>query len=514
MLLYFDGFDMHTRVLDSLDVGGGSMQDGGRYWRGGTITLYDFEEGYEVGNAMKITSSGINSAGKIPTGQEARWGFWAKFNPNASFDMSQFTRPGLIIRFGNTAGGAAYISSVADGIIGSTAAGILTDQWAYYEFYANVVTGVFQFSRNGSLLINGTGTPDLSAGTWGVKFGNDTLSSAPQFLVDHLWITDGAFPEGTDILGVQVVGAADGYEGDDGFKGSLVIGGAQYQTETARPVISSQLPYAAGRNLVNVINYPFAVNPATGLPWDSASFSSIEQWGLCYGQLGSAPGKIRLAGVVFAYLDYNEGRPLVRNLKATSAAAFSGPWTKSNESLSYAAHVNTYPRPDTYLEEDALSLYIDGEGCLLFNLNVELPDEPVISQTGITFAEEFRTDYTDWVRVDGAGVNYDSSFVSGYGIYGEGNRKFQSNYITLNFENVFQGGAYIQGLWDYSVDPDTGRWSMRQNVYKQTDGFKHGTRRLKIRGHGKTLQLRVSSQAGKPFKINGWTILITSNTNV
>jgi len=142
------------------------------------------------------------------------------------------------------------------------------------------------------------------------------------------------------------------------------------------------------------------------------------------------------------------------------------------------------------------------------------PIDAVFQDVGVTFAEEFREDYTDWVRIDGSGVNFDSMFVSGYGVYGDGNRKVQSNYVTVNYEYVPTGGAYIQGLWDYTIDPDTGRWSMKQNVYKDDAGYKHGTRRLKIRGHGKTLQLRVSSRDGKPFKINGWTILVSSNTNV
>ena len=144
------------------------------------------------------------------------------------------------------------------------------------------------------------------------------------------------------------------------------------------------------------------------------------------------------------------------------------------------------------------------------------PLDPPLLKTGLTFGEESRTDYTDWVRAlsVGTGVDYVSSFSAGYGVYGEGNRKFQSNYITVNYKDVEQGGAYLQGVWDYSTHSDNSRWSSKQSVYHQPSNHKHGHRKLKVRGHGKSLQVRVSNKGNTPFEINGWSILVTSNTDV
>lgn len=518
-LLYFEGFDLHTRVLNSLDPGAGAAQDAGYYWRGGTITRYDFPTGYNSGNAMNVTSGGTNNAGSVSLGgYVGRIGFWGKIDSDHSVAFVSIGRPGLNINFTHAGFGQMAITHNISGTLGVSASGVIDDEWAYYEIFCNAPAGVYQFSRNGVLQVNVFGGPVTNSGfEFGVTLGTPSLSTAPDLLIDHLWITDGAFPAGTDVLGVQVAAAIDKYDSAiDAFVGSIIIDGDRYVTPMAAAVVSSQASYAAGENLANVVNFKFNNDPSTGSPWTRASYETIEKWGLCYVERGSPPGTMRVISMVLATLEYNDGEPLVVNRAVDGAGEFSGPWVRSDPTKSFSWHLQNVPRETVILEANARALYIDGEGCALFRGPAEAanPVAPVFQEIGVTFAEEFREDYTDWVRIDGVGSNFDSYFVSGYGIYGDGNRKFQSNYVTVNFENVPTGGAYIQGLWDYTIDPDTGRWSMNQNIYKDTDGYKHGTRRLKIRGHGKTLQLRVSSKDGKPFKINGWTILVTSNTNV
>lgn len=513
-LLYFDGFDLHNRVLNGLDVGAGSMQDAGYYWRAGTITRYDFPAGYQEGNSLRVTTSGTNNGGGIGlNGRTGRVGFWATWNPTRVLSLVVASRPGWSAEVSVDTSGVVtfFVNGVS---IGS--ASVNPSEWAYYETYFNAQGGQYSFSQNGITLIQGTATPLTSGGNLAISLGNASLDSSPNYRVDHLWITDGPFPSGSDILGVQVVGALDKYESlNDGFVGSLVIAGNRYVSNFMSPVVQSQANYADGLNLVNVLNFMFTTDPSTGSPWTRDSFNTIEKWGLCYVPRSSR-GTMRVAGLLLATLEYNNGRPLVKNRKVDGAGEFSGPWSRSNSTKSFSWHLQDVPREDIPLVEHAKSLFIGGEGCALFRGPAETvePTIPEFQEVGVTFAEEFREDYTDWVRVDGVGANFDSFFISGYGVYGDGNRKFQSNYVTVNYENVPTGGAYIQGLWDYTIDPDTGRWSMKQNVYKDTDGHKHGTRKLKIRGHGKTLQLLVSSRDGRPFKINGWTIMVTSNTSV
>lgn len=517
-LLYFDGFDLNTRILSGLDVGAGSMQDAGHYWRGGTITRYDFPVGYQEGRSFRVTTSGTNDARGINLGGiVGRVGMWAAWNSSTrSLDILRMSRPDFSARVVSNTNGS--ISLIVDGVQYATGAVLdSSDDWAYYEFFGDAENGVYSLHKNGFPVWSVTGVPGiLPTRALVVGLGNPSLNSAPNYRVDHFWVTDGPFPEGDEILGVQVVAAADRYESSSaGFVGSLVIGGARYESGFQGALVMSQAPYAQGLNLVNVLGYRFSSDPSSGLPWSRDRFASIEKWGLCYvPRLDSA--KQRIVGLLLATLEYNNGRPLVVNRPVGGSVEFSGPWTRSDNTKSFAWHLQESPRQFILRAEDTPSVYADGPGCLLFPGPAEVPNpvRPDFTDVGITFAEEFREDYTDWVKIDGVGANYDSSFVSGYGIYGDGNRKFQSNYVTVNYEHVPTGGAYIQGLWDYTTDPDTGRWSMKQNVYKQEDGFKHGTRRLKIRGHGKTLQLRISSKPGQPFKVNGWTIMVTSNTSV
>lgn len=144
-----------------------------------------------------------------------------------------------------------------------------------------------------------------------------------------------------------------------------------------------------------------------------------------------------------------------------------------------------------------------------FAYAIDIPSE------GLTLAEEKNTNYVDWFGTDNSGDGYDySSYgVVGYGVYGEGNKVFQSNYVTVHYEPVEDGSCYIQGQWEYSNTGSTGRWSSVQQVYSPTSSgdYDYETRKLKIRGQGKALQLRFKSLTGKPFTLAGWVVFVTGN---
>lgn len=129
---------------------------------------------------------------------------------------------------------------------------------------------------------------------------------------------------------------------------------------------------------------------------------------------------------------------------------------------------------------------------------------------GITFGGCLRTDYTDWVLL-GSPSDYLSYVVAGYNVAGEGDKRFQSNYVTTNYETQPDGRAYIQGLWDYATGGDTGRWTSKQQIISYEDDYRHRMAKRKIRGNGRALQVKYTSFSGSPFKINGWTIFITGN---
>lgn len=129
-----------------------------------------------------------------------------------------------------------------------------------------------------------------------------------------------------------------------------------------------------------------------------------------------------------------------------------------------------------------------------------------------TFAEERDTTYTDYVSYDTVGVDYTSYITTGYKVHGEGNKKFQSNFVTVLSGNETPTQYQFQGLWDYANTGNSGRWSSQQYVTHTDTKYDYAARRLKVRGSGKALQFKVTSVTGEPFDLAGWTTFETGNT--
>jgi hypothetical protein len=133
----------------------------------------------------------------------------------------------------------------------------------------------------------------------------------------------------------------------------------------------------------------------------------------------------------------------------------------------------------------------------------------VDESANLTFAESYRTSYLDWESTSAGSVDYTSYFVSGYRIHGQAMRKYQTNYVNF-FSDVDEENTTfkVQGQWDFSTSGSSGRFS---TVQVPTGFFKARPKRLKIRGHGKSLQIRVESVSGQPFALIGWAVFETSN---
>jgi hypothetical protein len=128
-----------------------------------------------------------------------------------------------------------------------------------------------------------------------------------------------------------------------------------------------------------------------------------------------------------------------------------------------------------------------------------------------TFAEFNNFDYIDWFQYDSVGEDFESYFISGYKIHGEALRKFQANYVTLISRLDTAVEYYFQGIWDYAANSDTGRWSVQQTISHTNLNYSNAFRRLKVRGHGKALQFKVTSSTGQAFDILGWATFETGN---
>lgn len=134
-----------------------------------------------------------------------------------------------------------------------------------------------------------------------------------------------------------------------------------------------------------------------------------------------------------------------------------------------------------------------------------------------TFAEMRSPTYVDWDNhPDAEPVEYLSEFITGYKIHTNTQRFFQANYIFVFLEERLQDSScFMQAVWDYAESGDTGKWSSKQQLYNP-DLLNRGVnfRRLKIRGKGRALQLRFTSDGQQPFTIIGWSIFETANNDL
>lgn len=128
-----------------------------------------------------------------------------------------------------------------------------------------------------------------------------------------------------------------------------------------------------------------------------------------------------------------------------------------------------------------------------------------------TFADRNNEEYVDWFKYDNIGKNYVSYFITGFKLRGEAIRKFQSNWVRI-FSRLYDPVKYyFQGIWDFANTGNTGRWSINQLVEHDDLNYSNASRRLKVRGHGLSLQFKVSSVDGEPFDIIGWSSLQSAN---
>jgi hypothetical protein len=106
------------------------------------------------------------------------------------------------------------------------------------------------------------------------------------------------------------------------------------------------------------------------------------------------------------------------------------------------------------------------------------------------------------------GESFTSYFVTGYRIHGEAIRKFQTNYVNFFSDADAEDTQFkVRGQWDFSTSGSSGRDSTVQVV---SGLFRAKPKRLKIRGHGRSMQFRIESVAGEPFSLIGWSAFETS----
>jgi hypothetical protein len=142
----------------------------------------------------------------------------------------------------------------------------------------------------------------------------------------------------------------------------------------------------------------------------------------------------------------------------------------------------------------------------------------VSSVDGVTFAEEKDfTRYFDWFSFDSIGKDYTSYFLAGYnlkpqlhpyfGMYSQAYTRFSPSFLVMFIRNPTY--AYkVNTLWDFSSSGSSGKWSAQQQITSKAadTNFTMVSRRHRVRGHGYSMQLKITSVSGQPFDFMGWSI--------
>src|SRR6185312_9496038 len=111
----------------------------------------------------------------------------------------------------------------------------------------------------------------------------------------------------------------------------------------------------------------------------------------------------------------------------------------------------------------------------------------------ISFADEHDASYSDWSSF--ASQDYLSFFTTVYSLQGKGIFKWQPTYLYIYARNSEPYSYAIAGVWDYSVNKNSGKISSRQIVTNNLGQPNFGMlyRRHKIRGHGMVYQFTLAS---------------------
>lgn len=156
---------------------------------------------------------------------------------------------------------------------------------------------------------------------------------------------------------------------------------------------------------------------------------------------------------------------------------------------------------------------------------------PTIS---FSFASYTDIKFRDWFSVDGVGKDAAAYAVAGWLTGNESQRKKQTKHLVVHckrtedgFEPDGQGGiqptgqssVMVQAQWDWANSANSGKWGTPFQAYKYkrhyfpvdvNDPYDYGfltiVTKNKLRGRGRALSLRFSSEPLKDFRLQGWAL--------
>lgn len=127
--------------------------------------------------------------------------------------------------------------------------------------------------------------------------------------------------------------------------------------------------------------------------------------------------------------------------------------------------------------------------------------------SGLTYGEMNDIRNKDWVSFDETGTSYSSYGISGYRVRGDFLRSFNATPIVFIVKQMDEGSLLVSGIWDYGF-----RETSTHQLYLTRPEVDHIIRRVKLRGKGRSLQIKFESVGSAPFELIGWSSFDTGGT--
>lgn len=141
------------------------------------------------------------------------------------------------------------------------------------------------------------------------------------------------------------------------------------------------------------------------------------------------------------------------------------------------------------------------------------------------------TNWKDWVTADGVGIDAPAYLLTGWTGMGDFQRQKQMAYLTVyslktetgfdaDFKPINSSSIKVQGQWSWTNSSESGKWTQEFQAYRHkrlwipssvSSSFDDGeyvvTTKNKLRGRGRVLSLKYSTEPGYNFHLLGWSYL-------
>ncbi len=165
----------------------------------------------------------------------------------------------------------------------------------------------------------------------------------------------------------------------------------------------------------------------------------------------------------------------------------------------------------------------------------------VITVDGVsyyTFGYYKNTEFLDWQRYNGVGVDAKAFMLTGAQIAGDSSVQKQVQYLTMHFRRTESGvdsnlrplkqsSCFARMQWDWSGGAQSNKWSALRQMYRYTKeytpvnisdtydtGFDLITTKNLVRGRGRAFALYVETEPLKDCQLLGWSVAADGNKQV